>query len=127
MDTQSWQFLEAKREALTRRADKLIGWLGRPDYTTYDGDESVTHLIKTLDLIVWALEKSLPVYNWRHYKVRFADARGLLTEITEIDDQRKKNFNSCIEMTIATLRSYIDFVQSNDLRASQEEQHTNYI
>lgn len=106
------EFQTMKREALTRRANKLIGWLQRPEYT-FVGEASVTHLIKVIDLIKWALENSIPAEDWRHFRRRFNKAINKAVELVETPEQQKNNYSTSIEMVVTTLRSYLEYIEIN--------------
>lgn len=99
-----------KQQALTRRAGKLIEWLERPEYAVYTDENSITHLVKLIDLIVWALEKSLPLEQWRPFRQRLMDARNAIVDIVETENEEKENFYRAIPMLITTLQDYSDYI-----------------
>ena len=107
------EFQTLKRQALTRRANKLIEWLHRPEYAIYVDENSITHLIKLIDLIIWALEYSLPDDEWKYFKHRFYKARSKAVEIVENPEQQKDNYYIAVPAVIDTLRSYSEYISNN--------------
>ena len=110
METDTLPFQQQKREALTRRANKLIEWLQRPQYAIYKGSESITNLIKVIDLIIWALERSVVEYEWKLFEHDFLECRGLVQDIFETEEAEQVAFDEALKMTIVTLRRYHDFI-----------------
>ena len=106
---------DLKRDALTRRANKLIGWLHRPDYSEYVDDSSVAKIIQVIDLIIWALEKSIPLDEWQRFRNELTDARNILTGKTVDKSQERHNFNAAIKSVITTLQSYLDYINVAEL------------
>jgi hypothetical protein len=104
---------QAKRQALTRRSNKLIEWLRRSEYN-YRNEKSTDKLIRVIDLIIWALERSIPAYNWRHFKVKFAEAMNMAAQPTEDKDELKANYNAAKEATISTLSEYTEYIATHD-------------
>lgn len=101
-----------KKNALVRRANKLIEWLKRPEYATYTDENSITHVIQLIDLIVWALEKSLPIEEWRLFRESLMAARNVLVDIVETEQEEIDNYYKAIPMIETTLLSYIQYIQT---------------
>jgi hypothetical protein len=65
--TEQTDLRELKRLAMIRRTDKLMDWLGRPEYARYEDINSTDHLLKLTDLVIYALELSLPENEWKPF------------------------------------------------------------
>ncbi len=100
-----------KRAALTRRANKLIEWLHRSEYVDYVNGETTTKLIKVIDLIIWALERSIPESEWKPFERDFLATRRIIIDIFETDEAEKAAYEECLRMTVDTLRLYDRFIE----------------
>ena len=109
-------FQEQKQQALIRRTDKLIGWLARPDYAQYIDTTSTEHLFKLIDLVIWALERSIPLSEWRPFLRKFRKARKALIGLP--DDGEKENIDEktryfeAIAILLKTLQGYKDYMKA---------------
>ena len=104
-------FRELKRQTLTRRTDKLIEWLNRPEYVDYTSGDSTVQLIKVIDLIIWALERSIPMYQWKVFLKDLMDARRNIVDTFETEEIEKENYMRTRRQVINTLTSYGEFIQ----------------
>ncbi len=78
---------EQRKFALTRRVDKLMVWLQRPEYAVYENDESTVKLVKLIYLIIYALEMSLPDKEWNSIRRKLIKVRNTLTGLPEDEEQ----------------------------------------
>jgi len=76
-----------RKFALTRRVDKLMVWLQRPEYAVYENDGSTGRMAKLIDLIIYALEMSLPDKEWKSIRRKLIKVRNTLTSLPEDDEQ----------------------------------------
>ncbi len=113
--------LEEKRQALTRRANKLIEWLHRPQYAVYVDPESTAQLIKLINLIIWALERSIPANDWEHFKQLLIDGRYLATDKFEDKYQEINAYATTLHMIEDTLKEYTEFINSHDISVVYSE------
>lgn len=102
---------EQRRFALIRRADKLISWLQRPEYATYENDQSTDHLIKLINLITYALEMSLPDDKWSLFKRKFININQMLLGVAEDDEiefepDEKANYEKTVTALLDILQNY---------------------
>jgi hypothetical protein len=104
-----------KRHALTRRANMLIARLKRSDHAVYENHESTLQLVKLIDLIVWALERSLPYSDWDDFREAFLGARFMLVDTFETEIAETNAYNSELESVVKTLEKYRDFITSNEI------------
>lgn len=107
--------LTEKRIALTRRANKLIEWLERPEYGVYHSHESTVQLIKVADLIIWALERSIPAKDWYDFQFELKGSRFILADTFSNQEAERETYNTAREEIIATLHSYLGFINSKDI------------
>ena len=121
MDVSSPTFQELKRDALVLRANKLIEWLHRPEYNVYNGHESTVQLIKVTDLIIWALERSIPLGEWRPFEEGLRNCRFILTDTFDTEVSEKETYRTAREETIVTLRSYLEFIGTKDIEVVYSE------
>lgn len=112
MEAQQLPFQELKQQALTRRANKLIEWLQRPEYSVYVDNNSIVQLIKLIDLIIWALERSIPLHEWKPFERQLVDARTCLSDHFETSHDEIINFKRVISEVIAILQSYVAHVNN---------------
>ena len=106
--------IEEKRQALTRRANKLIAWLQREEYAHYSSHASTTQLIKVTDLIIWALERSIPLNDWLEFDSQFKGSRFILTDTFLTEDAERETYNMARAEIISTLHSYLEFIISEN-------------
>ena len=97
-----------RQEALSRRATKLIGWLGEGRYAQYTGEDSAKRLKDLIKLIIWALEQSIDPGDWREYLAMFQDARKCL--VTE-EGREAEGYNEAVNSLIGTLERYRGYVE----------------
>ncbi len=76
-----------KKFANTRRVDKLMVWLQRHEYAVYENDESTAKLVKLIDVIIYALEMSLPDKEWNSIRRKLINVRNTLTGLPEDEEQ----------------------------------------
>ena len=77
---------EQRKFAFTRRVDKLMNWLQRPEYAVYENDGSTDKLAKLIDLIIYALELSLPEHKWKPIKRKFTGVKAMLIRHPEDEE-----------------------------------------
>jgi hypothetical protein len=58
-------------------------WLHRPEYAIYAGPQSDNCLVNLVELITWALEKSLPANQWRYF---LSELKGCLHILRDTPD-----------------------------------------
>lgn len=102
---------EQRKEALLRRADKLLLSLTRPEYAEYKDDNSVSRFIKHINLIEWALENSIPLEDWRPFRTSLYEARNN-TLVSKDEEQEKENYYASLKMVGITLLHYKEFIAS---------------
>ncbi len=107
--------LDEKRQALTRRANKLIGWLSSPDYAVYVDHESTDKLINLINLIIWALERSVQKDQWEPFRYQFLCSRYILLDTFENEEQEKQTYYIALNEVVANLKAYDEFINSNDI------------
>lgn len=110
-----------KRQALTRRANKLIEWLERPDYAIYAGHESSVQLIKVADLIIWALERSIPLNDWLEFDSQLKGSRFIIADTFLAEDAEREMYNVARMEIVLTLHSYLEFIKTKDIEVVYEE------
>ena len=103
-------FEELKRDALTRRVNKLISWLHRPDYASWVSHESTTQLIKLIDLIIWALERSISEEDWEQFRMEFLDTRFIVADTFQNDVQESSTYYTALSEVEDTLLKYLTFI-----------------
>jgi hypothetical protein len=108
-------FQEQKREALTKRVNKIIGWLHRPDYAVYVNHDTTLHLIKAINLTVWALERSLPPDQWEPFRQEILGARYIILDVFENQTQEMNTYYTCLEEVETALRNYHAYIKVNEL------------
>ena len=99
-----------KRAALTRRANKLIEWLNRPEYAVYADHDTTTKLIKVIDLIIWALERSIAESEWKPFERKFLKAKRIAADIFDNKEAEQQAYEQARIMTIDALVGYDAFV-----------------
>lgn len=97
--------LQEKFYALTKRADQLIDRLAKPEHSTYTGVESTENITKQIDLIIWALEKSIDEDDFVQFRNGFNEARNKALEYT-ITGQEAEHMAQAIRMATDTLLAY---------------------
>ncbi len=105
-----------RKNALTRRADKLTVWLQRPEYAVYENDESVVRLAKLIDLMIYAFEMSLPDKEWKAVRRKLIKVRNTLTGLPEDEKQdfepdEKANYEKAYSALLKTLNEYKTILQ----------------
>ena len=100
---------ELKRWALTNRTTKLIGWLGREEYAFVRHPQSSDKFIKLINLIIYALEQSVPKADWRPFYSRFYDLKSLVYTI-EIEDEKEAIYNESLYRLKVILQDYRDYI-----------------
>ena len=98
-----------RKEALVRRADRLIGWLQRDEYAVYVDEDSVVSLRKLIGKIIWALEQSLSSEDWREFLLLFQEARKML--VVEDGEDQKAAYDETVLAVISTLEGYRGHVE----------------
>lgn len=102
---------ELKKEALLRRADKLLGWLRRPDYTDYTDHESTDRLIKFVNLTIWAFEQSITREEWKPFFEQFKEIKDVANNV---EGDEKENYYNAIALLTATLSNYKEYISLPD-------------
>ena len=101
------------KQALSRRANRLIGWLTERRYFIYAGEESVTNLRELIAVIIdvtnGALESRVPEEDRREFLVLFQDARKML--IPERDEEPWIAYNNTVSYLISSLETYRGVVE----------------
>ena len=98
-----------RKEALVRRANRLIDWLHREEYSKYVDEASVNNLKRLIKRIIWALEQSLDEAEWREFLLLFQESRKILT--VENEDEQEAAYNETIASLISSLETYRGFVE----------------
>jgi len=112
LDQQS--FLELKRAALTRRAQKFINWLSRPEYGQYLDVESPHKLSKTIEIICSTLDRSFEENDWKPFERDFMKAKAVVDDYVKTEGELKANFYSALEMVNEVLSRYMEFLNHPD-------------
>lgn len=116
-----YPMLEEKRIALTRRANKLIEWLQRPEYAIYVDHDSTAHILKVFDLIIWALERSIPKNDWYDFQTEFKGSRFILDDIFKTQEAEIATYNMAREEVIATLQAYLKFIAEPNIEVVYQD------
>ena len=98
---------EQKKEAMLRRADRFLAQLRTPDYVTYSNEDAAGKLIALIDLIIWALEMSIPKEEWQPFLLRFRDAKYLAGNI---EGKQEDNYKKAITLLTTTLSDYETYI-----------------
>jgi len=104
---------ELKRQALCRRADKLLTWLQREEYANYVDIGTTDHLLKLVDLVIWAFEMSLPKEDWTPLLEQFKAVKDAALEVPEDDKSDASIYNNALQMLSLALLAYKEFVSSD--------------
>ncbi len=115
-----WCMLEEKRAALIRRAGILIDWLHREDRTVYNAEHSAGDLVYLIDLIIWTLERSIKLSDWKVYYKGFVQARNTINKQVEKDQEKEDNYKVALVTIEETLKEYIQYVESDKLTMAVE-------
>ncbi|MES2702383.1 MAG: hypothetical protein V4649_07080 [Bacteroidota bacterium] len=99
-------FRQDERLALLRRSDKLVEWLARPEYRNYADQSSTDKLVKLIDLIVWALEKSIPFKEWDAYQKEFIAAREIALELHATRAEMETCYQNAVTAVIKAAELY---------------------
>ena len=102
--------IAAKTDALTRRANKLIEWLKRDQYAVYRDRNTSRQLVWLIDLIIYALELSIPKNEWLPFLKRFKVARELARYVPERENETKEFYENTVLMLIRILGKYADYI-----------------
>jgi hypothetical protein len=94
-----------REQALTRRANKFIEWLGRDEFA-YADDESNMHLSKLIKLIIYALETSLSKEEWQPFLNDLWECRTQLQDVFETDEIARMNYNRVVDSLCSILDAY---------------------
>jgi hypothetical protein len=73
------------------------------EYAVYEKEESITRLVKLTDLIIWALQRSIPYNDCYPFELLLKEACYLLTDIYETEGQININFRQSIGCIISAL------------------------
>ena len=103
-----------KRQALTRRVHMLIARLQR-EFGTWNDHDSTALLIKYLNLIIWAFERSMPPDEWEPFRQQFLDTRYLLQDTFEVEDNERGTYGMCLQEIESTLHSYLEYITIHDI------------
>ncbi len=103
---------ELKRQALCRRADKLLTWLQREEYANYVDSGTTDHLLKLVDLVIWAFEMSLPKEDWTPLLEQFKAVKDAALEVPDDDKSDASIYNNALQMLSLALLAYKEFVGS---------------
>ena len=103
---------ELKRQALCRRADKLLTWLQREEYANYIDIGTTDHLLKLVDLVIWAFEMSLPKEDWKPLLDQFKDVKEAALVFPDADNSDASIYNKALQMLSLALLAYKEFVAS---------------
>ena len=100
-----------RKQALVRRADKLIGWLHGERYVYVD-EGSVDHLKKLIFIIIDVLEYVLSKEEGREFLRMFQDGRKIL-EVEE-GENVEDAYNETVAYLIEVLERYRGFVEDTE-------------
>ncbi len=98
-----------KKDALIRRANRLIEWLHREEYANYVDENSVENLKKLIKRIIWALDQTIPENDWRQFLRLFQESRNILS-IKEGEDQATA-YTETTQSLISSLESFRGHVE----------------
>lgn len=104
--------LQDKKDTLSARVAILINWLHTPEYAIYTNKESVTNLLKTIDIIRWSLDHTLTLPEWQHFDTELIAAENALLEEDKTVEQKEHDYNEVLAMIEATLRSYLEYINN---------------
>ena len=101
-------FLEQRRWALTRRANKLLAWLEWERYATYVSvEESVAPMARLISIISDALGSALSENDWLKFRYLFAEMRNLVYTIEDQEGNRDLEI-AIYGQSLATLRVILE-------------------
>lgn len=116
---ESLPIAERRRQALTRRASKLIEWIGRDEYSIYiDKVESKIRITWLVTFIIHALEESIPKEDWRAFLRLFQEVRFSVQDIGKeaLDEiQRKLIYDEAVINLITILETYRVYILTASL------------
>ena len=95
-----------KKQAMTRRANKLAGWLRKDEYSTYKDDKSIEHIVRFIGITTWALEKSLPDDEWAPLLLRFKTATAQILDRFETEKVAASNYKQVVNSLLNILEAY---------------------
>lgn len=102
-----------RKQALLRRANKLLGWLHQDRFTVYEGEESLVNLRRLIEIIIdvvaGALENHPAADDRRCIIALMQDGRKILT-VEEGEDQEAA-YNETIQHLIFSLETYREFLE----------------
>ena len=98
------------QEILSTRVAILINWLHAPEYAIYNNKGSTINLLKTIDIIRWSLDHTLPMSDWQQFNTELLAAEKALLEEDKTEEQKENNYNEVLKMLEATLYSFLAFV-----------------
>ncbi len=99
-----------RKEALVRRANKLIGWLQSERFAYVDKEQSVPHLRKFIGLIIDVVNQAIQTEEeGRDFLQLFQEARKLL--IVETEDEQELAYNDTILALISSLETYRGYIE----------------
>lgn len=110
-----------KQEALTRRADRFIEWLKRPEHSEYKDHSTTLNILRLIEIINWALQKSMPLKQWDHFRYLLLDARYIANDPFENQEDEKINYYRVMEILTTTLSQYREFINQNDISVEYSE------
>jgi hypothetical protein len=99
-----------KAQAMTRRANKLVGWLRREDFAEYENEDSIERMARLIKLIIYALEESLPASEWKRFLKRFKECREQILDVFETAGDARINYSRTVEALILILEDYRNYV-----------------
>ena len=101
------------KEALSRRANRLIGWLQERRYFVYAWEESVVKLRELISIIIdvtnGALDGRVPEEDRKEFLVLFQDSRKML--IPEEDEEPWDAYSNTVAHLISSLETYRGFIE----------------
>ncbi len=100
--TEQTDLLELKRLAMIRRADKLMDWLARPEYARYEDIDSTDHLLQLTDLVIYALEMSLPENEWKPFLRSFKKVKQTILGYTDDNKSEPKEIDDAANYYLGT-------------------------
>ena len=97
-----------RKDALVRRANRLIEWL-QSDRYAYVDESSVAHLRKLISILIDILDYVLSTEDGGEFLRMFQESRKLL--LIEEGESMEVAYNETVAYLISTLESYRGFVE----------------
>lgn len=95
-----------KKDALLRRANIFISWVEKRDYKTYKDDDSIDTAVRLINMIIYALEVSLPAEDWQPFLLMLKECKVQVLDTYETEEDLKLNYEQAITTLLSVLEHY---------------------